>query len=987
MATNTIQQIENINNSLKWIQKHKPEDYGQRFLQLVEERRKLKKIAEAEKEKPSIAAYGESQMGKSYLIGNLLQKQKFLDSDKDKAIIYPFMVLSEQDEAINFVDRINPIGNKKEATGVVTRFTPFNTETGAKRYNKEHPVIVKLLSVANIATVLCDSYTIDVKFRSGKPYSDENLKNISENIFNQYKDKPEVAQNFLVEDDILDIKNYLDKFVPNYEMGRYPDYFNNLAFVIRRVPIQEWVSVLKYLWHENPDVTALFQRLFNALQKLGFAKEVYVNFDAVMHKGDNKNTIMSVDCLNGLDDKSWSLVTDVFLSGNGKVSDFPKCELCALCAETIFKVEEDYMSEEAFYHYEDKKSDTPGYMWRSTYDKLGHTGVKKDLLKDTDLLDFPGAKPRLSIKEEFLSNVEDATGASNLVQMLLRGKVAFLFNNYSESRIINILLFCHDSSAPAVNGMYITINDWIEKYVGDSPEHRLQTVKRCDGVPPLFVIGTKFNIDMIEEGRGDQDSENGLNNRWYGRFIKVLYTNSFKAESVQWFKNWDGVGNTFKNTFLLRDFKYSGCDGKGNNLYEGYDEKSGNLEKKLHLSDEFYNRLRSTFVSNPNVKMFFEKPDVSWDVAATLKNDGALYIIDKLSVVSKRMGENRREQFCEETKKIAERVSGIMRQYYVSDDTSELLDENIRKADEIFREMDFACQHRPEYFGHLLSELQLSEPECFKYLHSIIPTLNSTVNDPKADYELIRKRCRLFEGCRTDSDKWNVLINAYRFTSQDEAEKYLSDKNIKVEDLFKGEYVKRTNSAVIADGILKMWQKRFTTAALRMSDNGTDITMIDTPQMNYLIDCLIGTMLFVKLADKIESTISPFVDILDYNTINEYFVADMIASKVSDFVTDFGYSYLTDEQINNVKRICNENHLPCYNYMDKERQEYYEEEQATELFDNIVSLSECFTPAYQANYNCWLEYMYVAFVANLNVPEYDHEANDELKKLLEEIKK
>jgi hypothetical protein len=244
----------------------------------------------------------------------------------------------------------------------------------------------------------------------------------------------------------------------------------------------------------------------------------------------------------------------------------------------------------------------------------------------------------------------------------------------------------------------------------------------------------------------------------------------------------------------------------------------------------------------------------------------------------------------------------------------------------------------------------------------------------------------MFEGCRTDSDKWKVLIREYRFASQEAAEKYLLDKNIKVTDLFKGEYIKRTNSAVITNEVLQMWKKRFTEAALRMSDNGTDITMIDTPQMNYLTDCLIGAMQFVKLADRIENTISPFVDGL-VPGINEYFVADMIASMVSNFVMDFGYSYLTDEQITNVKRISSENHLPCYNYMDKERQEEYDEEQATSLFNDILSMSECFTPAYEANYNTWLEYMYVAFVANLNVPEYDHEANDELKKLLDDIKK
>ena len=56
MASDIKTQIENINNSLAWIRRHHPEHYEQRFLQLVEERRKLRKIAEAEKDNPAIAA-------------------------------------------------------------------------------------------------------------------------------------------------------------------------------------------------------------------------------------------------------------------------------------------------------------------------------------------------------------------------------------------------------------------------------------------------------------------------------------------------------------------------------------------------------------------------------------------------------------------------------------------------------------------------------------------------------------------------------------------------------------------------------------------------------------------------------------------------------------------------------------------------------------------------------------------------------------------
>ncbi|MDE6218278.1 MAG: putative virulence factor, partial [Muribaculaceae bacterium] len=138
--------INSINESLAWLKAYKQEHHETRFLDLMEERRKLNKIATALTEKPSIAAFGESQKGKSYLIGNLLQKDR-----------KPFMVRSgETGEEVDFVMNINPIGDKKEATGVVTRFTSFTENSN--RYVPEYPVIVKLFSIADIATILTDSY-------------------------------------------------------------------------------------------------------------------------------------------------------------------------------------------------------------------------------------------------------------------------------------------------------------------------------------------------------------------------------------------------------------------------------------------------------------------------------------------------------------------------------------------------------------------------------------------------------------------------------------------------------------------------------------------------------------------------------------------------------------------------------------------------------------------------------------------------------------
>ena len=979
MASDTFKQIETINKSLRWVKRYRPEHYEQRFLELVGLRRRVRKIQEAEHEKPAIAAFGESQKGKSYLIGNLLQKKKS-----------PFMVKDEEGNLVNFVDRVNPIGDRKEATGVVTRFTPFNGEH-EQRYKKEHPVIVKLFSVGNIATILCDSYYNDLLDKQF--YADDEINAIADRLYNLYKDKQEIPQSILTEDDILDIKAYLSKYVKDAQGMLRSGYFEKLALVVRRIPYNEWGQALHYLWHENKSITALFQRLLDALHRLNFAREVYVDFDAVMHLGDNKNTIMSVDCLNGLDDHTWSLTTHVFIPDGEQmttVENFPKCELCALCAETIFKIEPDYLNGDDQFFYEEANAGVAGYMSSSVHTKLPQK-VTKDLLKDSDLLDFPGARNRLKVMEEFLMKMDSEVGASNLVQMLLRGKVAYLFNNYSESRIINILLFCHDSDQPSVNDMYRMINDWVEKYVGADSSRRHQTIQQCGGVPPLFVVCTKFNMDMIEKNKEDGDSEAALNQRWSGRFMKVLYTQSFKAESMDWFRNWDAQGATFKNTYLLRDYKYSGCDGSGNNLYEGYSESDENpRERTLHLTPDFYNRLRDTFIKNPDVEQFFADPAMAWDVAATMNNDGALHIIERLGVVSHNMGKTRNDQFHEEMAEIRDRVYNIMGEYYVNTDAAKLLDENIRKGHAVFRELEFTCQTHPEYFGHLLQALQLTEAASFKEIHQLIPTLTDTINaaDKIPDYQLIRERCNNFEGCSTTSDYadyWQRIVDKYHFVKKEEAEEFLQRKGIDSQKLFKGEFIARKNSAVIANHMIEVWESRLDSVKFRNNFSGEG--RLDDIVLSNLTTLLVNTAKNLQLEAKLETDIAEYTDLLNPSFINEFLIADMIATTISDFVIDFGYRYLTDEQIASARRVAKDKDVLCFDWTDRERQEEYSDQEMTDLFDDILSSVKRFTPAYTANYNLWIEYMYIAYIAHVNVPsDFNPEANNEVADILSTIK-
>lgn len=971
---NSIQKkINTINDALAWIKANKPDQYEQRFLQLVNERCRLRKIAATELENPAIAAYGESQKGKSYVITNML-------SDNGS----PFTVKAPGRE-YDFVKEINPITNNVEATGVVTRFTTF--AHSPERYRAEYPVLIKLLSVAEVATILCDGYHSDLT--DYQSYSDAELKQIATEIHDRYAAMPEIPDSPLTEDDILDMKYYIVKSTGGntQSLVRSP-YFDRLALVARRIPADQWADVLSPLWHRNATLTRLFNRLAGALGRLSYSKEVYLPIEAVLN---TNMTLMSVQRINELsanDKTSDAYFTDVIVpEKNGSFSTlarFDKSELSALCAEAVFKVEERFLDSEL--QFDMAMIDDPAVVAA-----LSKTPFKKDILKATDLLDFPGARARNQLREENLDKTDPKSSLSNDANVYLRGKVAYLFNHYSDSGMINILLFCHDNAQRSDDTLYITIDNWIRQYVGETPAQRARTLRLAGGVSPFFIIATKFNIDMTMADANPDDVANSataIDQRWADRFNIVLFKEVIHGNDAQWFKNWITEGETFKNTYLLRDYKYSGDTGKGNNLYLGF--RQTGREQSSAMPDVYYQRLRRSFIESPHTRMFFARPDISWDVAATRNNDGALYLFQQLAIAASNMGVTRHEQTANALRAIGKSLHDILKGYFHADDDAEQQRQDLNRACAIRREMVFACNNDNYFFGRMIANLQTSEKDVYNAIYDIVrsPDLNSDVNNFR-NYELIRKDlgARL-DRCSADNDnaqKWECLVNAYNFADRQAAEDYLAQRGVDPAALFAGTFKRKINSAIIADHVFDNWISsiKSTETINRLTANGN----FDPIEMSALIDNIEITAKKLAVPERLESLIAEFVNIMNINAVNVDFIADMMATEINDFVSDLGYSYRTDDEIANAERVIDDNptRFEPLTHVKKNPPSQFSEEELTDLFNRMNVNPEAVTPAFEHNYYRWLEFMVLSFILKGKVIDYDINANRQIGLILKSL--
>lgn len=958
MLQNILSQIDTINESLAWIKKNKPNDYSLRFLDLVEERRKLKVLARAAEDNPAIAAFGMSQVGKSYLMSCLLQ-------DKGK----PFMV-EANGKQYDFIAAINPIGDGQEATGVVTRFSSFLRDK--QRYSEKYPALVRTLSVIDIILILSDSYFND--FSNYTTYGEKELEEECERLREKYSSMEEIANPVLEADDILEIKQYFKKHINNAQVYNRSAFFDEISLLINHIPVSDYAAVFSMLWHCDANITALFSRLLDTLAKVRFSKYIYLPIEAVVHEGIKENTVMSVTCLSHLLDSANQYNTHVYLRSGDNFDDlgeFSKSEVCAICSEVVFKIGAKFLSSTDEYKTE--------FMSGHTASRLTKGEIKMSILESNDLLDFPGARARE------VENIENLSKPVTLLNGYLRGKVAYLFNKYNEARSINILLYCHYQKNNDATSLWRLLADWVNTYVGATPEERRKTVEKCGGVAPLFHIGTMFNMDMAYHQNPVANTPNALEQRWTGRFDTVLLRSCFHAGPDSWVRNWCAIGSHFNNCYMLRDFKYSGPS--GSQLYSGWKETQS--EQAMIIDRSFYDMLKRTFVENPVVKKLFEDPELSWDVAASQNNDGALYIIEKLSVVASHMVETRRELFTREMGKIRDNVRKQIVDYYKSENNDDILRENIRKAKKVFREMDFTCNNDNYYFGHLLQALQITEAQSYTVIHKILqsPDLNKSINNFE-DYEIIRNRCAQYGydfDNLTPNERWDALFDVYMLDSKEEAIAYLNSKNVDPDILISGGYcTRKLNSCIIADELFDAWCNRIKSVDF-MKRNAGDCGF-DNLVMSHLIENIIISAETIGLRDKMANLIAEYVNVIDVHSANESFLADILADAINDYILDLGYSDLKPEEIESVRNLAQSQHLPIFRYVGRtEVDKVYTEADLTALFDDMSTNPKALVPSFENQYNKWIEYMFISFVSHLQHPDYDPEANEALRVILEKL--
>ncbi|MFH2057396.1 MAG: virulence factor SrfC family protein [Pseudomonadota bacterium] len=598
---------------------------------IKKEIRALKKCRIAAERKMCVGVFGPSQAGKSYLVSSLAKAPDLVSSlvkKPDAALVANF-----GGKKYDFLADINPPGDK-ESTGLVTRFTM----TPPDGLSDEYPVQLKLLSELDLVRILTNAYYNDCE-ELEPPGTDM----ISARIGELTAKRISQADGSFDEDEMADLAEYVSK---NFKKKIWIAALGSAGFwetAIHLAPVldqEDRIKLFSLLWNDIDPITQLFKKLTCVLASLGYASTAFVAIHALIPR---EKSIIDVETLLGLGDDEGERL-EITTNTGIKVKTI-RAVLTALTSELTVLV--------------DQKPD--------------------DMFDHTDLLDFPGYRSRLKLETDHLIQNRE-----KLRDFYLRGKVAYLFEQYNMERELTSMLLCIGNSTQEVNDLPGVIEQWIHLTHGE-------TSKQRTGRPvSLFLILTKFDVHF-DEKTGETD----FHTRWTSR-LEASFLKNFGSGEKSWTMNWDDKG-PFNNIYCFRNPSY-----KAKHLfsYSG-DQEVGLLESEVNNIE----KLKKGFCENPDVQRHIKEPSSAWDSLMSLNDGGMTYLRENLRPLCN--PQLKRGQIYGEVKDSVGKILSWVKHYYKAEDMEQKLADGEAQA----RRTSSVLNHvyNKKKFGDLLRTLIVSD--------------------------------------------------------------------------------------------------------------------------------------------------------------------------------------------------------------------------------------------------------------------------------------
>lgn len=918
-----------IQQGLNWVVNNVPSVNKKGVIyNLKKYRRANERYKIALQKRPVIAIFGESQVGKSYLVSNLA-----IAANEDVLNI----VDPSNNGLIDFIKEMNPKGGGAEATGLVSRFTIVNNYKAGQA-----PFLLKLLSQDDVVKIISNGYLSDIMLYNYKIDNEE----IQKRLQNVRKKMMNTEQPGFTEDDAYELKEYLNYQFKDHFIVRdlnNINFWDDVATIAPFLPSEMRYEIFEIIWGKHEFFTDLFNNLSYTLKQLNFLEEVRCNRDALTPQ---ESTILDVSRLKEMYLPQGQTTIDVF-SQDGKTFKVTKSIISALTAEVVLLLPDNIV-------------DDP----------------MRAFLKEADVLDFPGARSRKKIPEiTFLQNDK-----KDKLEVYLRGKIAFLFDRYTYENEISSLIYCMHEKQSEVQDLPRLIHEWIKVMHGGSPEERENSENHykklipqtdIERIIPLLVVMTKFNIELTGSTSDVIGQPDSHNEKWTARLQKNF--NDFMSMNVEdkWPNAWTLTERYFQNIFLLRDPKYSKA------IYEGITENNTGQETKIR--PEYEQRLKDmeiSFLKHQAVQKHIRNKELLWKETTMPSKSGIDYIVKYLSPTCNPI--LRIERIKTFIQQLIQDIQKELEVYFEGDDVGEKLKKANLNSAKVFMFLN-KWNTETSAFGYFLERLTIHEDEAWQVYWNL---QNSAVIDDKPRSKANNSQMLItlkdtfktfgisFSDEKTIEDNLEEL-QQFLGINKNELKEILETNGIDLEQIIdKADEQIKSKTEIYVESLLANWISKLT--ELKGQDILTGMGMSKEIYELMYKEFMINKERVNLKKILVENTDNEIKNFAYSNNFD--IVAHISASIINDFVRTLGWKYLNESDTEYPKLNNNPifSKLPCI-VLVKEELKIDIRYPGMELFSQwVMGIKESF----KAN---------VLFMSNMKSAE-NAIASQELGKILEALK-
>jgi hypothetical protein len=521
----------------------------------------------------SVGFFGLSQAGKSYLISAMAAGE---GGELETEL---------EGRRLNFIQHVNPPGHGKEATGLVTRFTRRPSIQGGAA-PPGYPLELSLFSEVDLAKVLGNAFFND--FDREQVEWDLSPAHLRRHLAGLESRRTRAPTGGVNEDNVVELLEYFEQRFPKTTAQLRADYWPSAIALAPYLGPADRAALFSVLWGEVRELTETYLTLRQGLASVGFADTAFAPVSALVRTDaagelSQSDSIMNVDILERLG-RDAADTLQIVPRRDGELLPpvaLPRSLLAALTTELRFVL-----------------ADPP------------RTG----LLEQVDLLDFPGYRGRLAVADigEVRKQLQDDQ-VDPVAQLVLRGKVAYLFERYTDDQEMNVLVLCAPSHKQSdVKDLGPVLETWVHSTQGADPQTR---ARRAAGL--IWAI-TMFDFRLNPV---PGETEDLMRKGWEG-MMKLALLERFGA--YHWLHEW-APGRPFDNLFLVRKPRMAAAvietDAAGERAI--IPSQQGRLEL-----------LRRTFCEEPTVRKHLQDPETAWDAMLRFNDGGIARVAEYLSGVA-----------------------------------------------------------------------------------------------------------------------------------------------------------------------------------------------------------------------------------------------------------------------------------------------------------------------------------------------------------------